>query len=85
MFSPLEDVADSKAILDGMIGEDFDDRSWWRRGWVPFLSNGAGDHLCLDVDAEGGGSPGQLVAFWHDWERRSIEHSSIESWLASLA
>jgi cell wall assembly regulator SMI1 len=84
MFTPLEEVADTKAMLDGMIGEEFDDPRWWRRTWVPFLSNGGGDHLCLDVLAEDGGSPGQLIAFWHDLERRSVEHPSIEAWLSSL-
>jgi cell wall assembly regulator SMI1 len=85
MFSSLEEVAETKALLDGMIGSDFEDPRWWRRGWVPFLANGGGDHLCLDVAAEDGGTPGQLVAFWHDWEDRSVEYSSFEAWLRRLA
>jgi hypothetical protein len=24
---------------------DFDRPEWWRRGWVPLLSNGGGSHL----------------------------------------
>src|SRR4051795_4997130 len=84
MFCPLEEVADTKALLDGMVGEDFEDPRWWRLGWVPFLSNGGGDYLCLDVAAEDGGSQGQLIAFWHDWERRKVEFPSIEAWLAAM-
>ena len=84
MFSPLEDVADTKAMLDGMIDEDVEDPRWWRLGWVPFLPNGGGDYLCLDTVAEDGGSLGQLIAFWHDWERRTLEFPSVEAWLASL-
>lgn len=83
-FSPLDDVADTKGLLDGMIGHDFDDPRWWRRGWVPFLHNGGGSHLCVDVAAEDGGRPGQLIAFWKADADRPIEHPSLEAWLAAL-
>lgn len=84
MFSSLEDISDTKAMLDQMIGTEFDDPAWWRTGWVPFLANGAGDHLCLDTRAEQGGNPGQLIAFWHDWNNRSTEAVSLELWLEEL-
>lgn len=83
-FSSLEEIADTKEMLDGMIGSDFEDPRWWRRGWVPFLANGGGDHLCLDLTAEDGGAPGQLVTFWHDWDNRSIKYPSFEAWLEQL-
>jgi cell wall assembly regulator SMI1 len=85
MFSSLGEVAETKEMLDGMIGSDFEDPRWWRRGWVPFLANGGGDHLCLDVAAENGGEPGQLVAFGHDWKDRSVRFSDFEAWLQQLA
>jgi cell wall assembly regulator SMI1 len=84
MFSPLEAVADTKEMLNGMIGFDFDREDWWRRGWIPFLSNGGGSHLCLDVAAEDGGRVGQLVAFWKADEDRPIEYPSLEAWLEDL-
>jgi cell wall assembly regulator SMI1 len=84
MFSPLESVADTKELLDGMIGHDFDSPEWWRRGWVPFLSNGGGSHLCLDLAAEDGGQVGQLIAFWKADEDRPVEYPSLEAWLADL-
>jgi cell wall assembly regulator SMI1 len=84
MFSALEDIADTKEMLDDMIGTDFEDPSTWRRGWVPFLSNGGGSYLCVDIDAEGGGQPGQLIAFWKGDEDRPVEHASVEAWLADL-
>jgi cell wall assembly regulator SMI1 len=83
IFSPLESVADTKELLDGMIGSDFD-RPEWRRGWVPLLSNGGGSYLCVDVAAEDGGQVGQLVAFWKADEDRDIEYPSVEAWLADL-
>lgn len=84
MFSRLEDLSDSKETLDGMIGFDFEDPKWWRRGWIPFLSNGGGDHLCLDLTAEDGGAPGQLLTFYHDWEKRAVEYPSFQAWLTEL-
>jgi uncharacterized protein (TIGR02996 family) len=84
MFSSLEDIAETKEMLDGMIGNDFEDPEWWRRSWVPFLANGGGDHLCLDLAAEDGGEPGQLIAFWHDWEDRSVKYESLDDWLHAL-
>ncbi|RTQ32158.1 benzoate transporter [Variovorax gossypii] len=84
MFSALEDIADTKEMLDDMIGFDFEDPATWRRGWVPFLSNGGGSYLCVDIDAEGGGLPGQLVGFWKADEDRPVEHASVEAWLAEL-
>jgi len=84
MFSSLEDVAETKELLDGMIGYDFDDPRIWRRGWVPFLHNGGGSYLCLDLTAEDGGQPGQLLAFWKADEDRPIEFPSLEAWLADL-
>jgi cell wall assembly regulator SMI1 len=85
MFSTLEDIAESKDMLDGMIETDFDDPRWWRRAWVPFLNNGGGDHLCLDLAAEDGGTPGQLIAFWHDSARRPVVSPSFDAWLLKLA
>ncbi len=84
MFSALEDIADTKEMLDGMIGTDFEDPATWRRGWVPFLSNGGGSYLCVDTDAEAGGQPGPLVAFWKGDEDRPVEHASFDAWLADL-
>ena len=84
MFSALEDIADTKEMLDDMIGTDFEDPATWRRGWVPFLSNGGGSYLCVDVDAEGGGQPGQLIAFWKADDDRPVEHASVDAWLTDL-
>jgi cell wall assembly regulator SMI1 len=84
MFAAIADIADTKAMLDEMIDGDFDDPQWWRRGWVPFLSNGGGDWLCLDLTAAAGGQPGQLLIFWHDDGDRTVEYSSLGAWLQNL-
>jgi cell wall assembly regulator SMI1 len=62
-FIPLDDSASSKELLDGMIGFDFDDPNWWRRGWVPFTTSYGGDHYCVDLDAEAGTAAGRVIDF----------------------
>lgn len=84
MFSSLEEIADTKEMLDGMIGSDFEDPKWWRRGWVPFLANGGGDHWCVDLTAEDGGVPGQVLVFYHDEAYRGIRFPSLDAWLRNL-
>jgi cell wall assembly regulator SMI1 len=84
-FCGLEELASTKDLLDGMIGYDFDDPRYWRRGWVPFLHNGGGSYLCLDLAAEDGGHPGQLIGFWKHDKDRPVEFPSVEAWLADLA
>jgi cell wall assembly regulator SMI1 len=81
MFVPAESVLETKRICDGMIGSDFDRPGWWEPTWVPFLDNGGGDNLCLDVAGAYGGRPGQLVEFWHDREKRGIRYPSLEHWV----
>jgi len=85
MFLSLEAVAEIKDLLDSMIGSDFEDPRYWRRGWVPFLHNGGGSYLCLDSTAEDGGVPGQLIAFWKADHDRPVEYPSLEAWLEAVA
>lgn len=83
-FCTLEDIARTKEMFDGMIGTDFEDPRYWRRGWVPFLHNGGGSYLCLDLVAEDGGHPGQLLGFWKQDNDRPVEFPSVEAWLADM-
>ncbi len=83
-FLTLEEVANTKDMLDDMIGYDFEDLRHWRRGWIPFLHNGGGSYLCLDLAAEDGGHPGQLICYWKQDKDRPIEYPSVEAWLTNL-
>lgn len=80
----FDELVDVKEMLDGMIGYDFDDPKYWRKGWVPFLHNGGGSYLCLDLLAEDGGEKGQLIAFWKADTDRPVEHNNISNWLSWL-
>jgi cell wall assembly regulator SMI1 len=83
-YESLDEVTTAKTELDSLIGTDFDDPKYWRRGWVPFMRNGAGSWLCLDLAAQDGGQIGQLVGFWKRDDDRPIEYESIEAWLTKL-
>lgn len=54
---------------------------WWRPGWVPFLSNGRGDHLCLDMDPSTSGIRGQVIEVLHDFESRQWLTAGFTEWL----
>ncbi len=70
---------------------EFDERSsapdrgvgegWWRIGWIPFVSNGRGDHLCLDLDPALGGYVGQVIEVSHDFESRCVVSNGFSEWL----
>lgn len=79
-----EEAARMKRMLDDMIGYDFEE-GYWKRDWIPFLHNGGGSYLCVDVTgATDDGVPGQLVEFWKADEDRPVCATSLEEWLADF-
>jgi len=54
---------------------------WYNLKWIPFTSNGAGDHLCLDFDPAEGGTVGQVIRVWHDDDQRTLVARSFREWL----
>lgn len=82
-FPPLETVAATKDMLDGMIGGDFPETEFWDRAWVPFLENGGGDHLAFVADGSAQG--GAVIMFYHDDPYRGERASSLANWLEALA
>jgi cell wall assembly regulator SMI1 len=78
----LEDVRAARLALRQLrdAGE-FPEANWWSDAWLPFLDNGHGDHLCVDLDGMFSGIPGQVVLFYHDWDCRNIDAPSLEKWL----
>lgn len=77
---------------DLMNSGDFDDVAaesgvsvkpvWWSPKWIPFTYNGAGDHLCLDLDPSNLGLSGQVITLWHDDGARKKEADSFAQWFA---
>ncbi|MFD4406354.1 SMI1/KNR4 family protein [Nocardia sp. NPDC058499] len=57
---------------------------WWGPGWVPFLGNIYGDHLCIDLQGAFDGKPGQLIEIPSKSESRDIRYPSLEAWLETF-
>lgn len=55
--------------------------NWWSMQWLPFTTNGAGDHECVDLTGEFSGERGQIMEFIHDNEERRILHRNLSKWL----
>jgi len=55
---------------------------WWNKKWIPFAYNGAGDHLCLDLDPDisNNGQVGQVITMWHDQHKRELLAPSFAVW-----
>lgn len=76
-WMPTAEIAETKELMDGMIGYDFEP-GCWERSWVPILHNGAGSHLCIDTGAP---EPGRLVEFWNRDDDRPVVSPSLERWM----
>ncbi|MBB4010110.1 SMI1/KNR4 family protein [Allorhizobium taibaishanense] len=59
--------------------------NWWSRRWIPIMQNGGGDYLCADLDPAEGGTFGQIVAYYHDENFRSLVSSGIDALMEGLA
>ncbi len=53
---------------------------WWNLKWLPFISSGAGDSICIDCDPDNSGSYGQVITLWHDMSDRKIFASDFHRW-----
>ncbi len=53
---------------------------WWDKHWLPFTENGAGDHLCVDLNPTKSGTYGQIITLYHDNPSREKVANSIQEW-----
>lgn len=79
-------------FVEGGEAEDFQAEpgagvrpGWFRAGWIPLTYDGAGNHACLDLDPDVGGSVGQVIEFWHDANDREVVAPSFGAWLSKFA
>ncbi|PHR69325.1 MAG: molybdenum cofactor biosynthesis protein MoeA [Arcobacter sp.] len=52
----------------------------WNKKWIPFSSNGSGDHYCIDLDPTSSGISAQIITLWHDYEERELVSLSLKDW-----
>lgn len=85
MLLNLKEIADSWSVLKELLeGGDFEIENWWRAGWLPFLHDGGGNHLCLDLEGTFTGHKGQLLEFWHDDYDRNVLYPDFDSYLETV-
>lgn len=53
----------------------------WDRDWLPLLTNGGGDYLCVDLAGTLDGPAGQMLTYYHDEDYRIVGAESFERWL----
>jgi len=58
---------------------------WWRLGWIPFCGDGGGNHLCVDMDPDTGGTSGQVISMWHDASERQLIAPSLTEFIEIIA
>ncbi|MFG1890446.1 SMI1/KNR4 family protein [Micromonospora sp. NPDC049051] len=85
----LWSLMSARTILDTLddmawLVENDDFAGLWGDGWVPFLGNIYGDHLCVDTAGGPGGAPGQIIEFKAEDHHRYIRYPSLEAWLETL-
>jgi cell wall assembly regulator SMI1 len=51
---------------------------------VPFLRNSDGCHLCIDLNAEDGSEPGQLITFLKTDDDKPTASTNLHAWLTDL-
>lgn len=78
------DIADAMEELVWVEETEGFEDLWWGAGWVPFLGNIYGDHLCVDLQGAFDGKPGQLIEFRSKSESRDIRYPSLEAWLETF-
>jgi cell wall assembly regulator SMI1 len=60
-------------------------QAWWSPAWIPVVSSGSGHLYCVDTAPPPGGTPGQVILFFHDDGKRLRVATSFAAWLARIA
>ena len=100
LFDGYEFLSSEKILMEWVVWIDllddgeFDGRAasvdagikteWWSKGWVPFSSNGMGDHFCLDLEPAAQGRRGQVIQVFHDMPGRSLKSPDFAYWFDSF-
>jgi cell wall assembly regulator SMI1 len=81
----LADIVKTRQMMNKAVDDGaFKTSNWYRKTWVPFMSNLAGDHLVWDPRGSFSGEPGQVLEFWHTDHDRKVLAPSFDGWLTSI-
>lgn len=72
-------------VTDGSAKKSIADKAiqpiWVHSAWIPFTSNGGGDHYCLDFAPTSAGTSGQVITMIHDAPSRLVLGDSFQDWI----
>lgn len=79
-FNTWKNLLESE--LQGKIStpDDGVKNDWWNVNWIPFTSDGCGDHYCIDLSPTANGTKGQIITLWYELAEREIVSKSFSSW-----
>ena len=93
----LENAVDAWKFLknlqtDGDFGDgdcrtdsEFIKPVWWCERWIPILYDRCGNYLCADLAPQRGGRRGQIIAYYHDEDKRYLIATGLENYLRDFA
>ncbi|CAM3447951.1 SMI1/KNR4 family protein [Arcobacter aquimarinus] len=82
----IEEFNTWKNLLEGELQgkistpDDGVKSDWWNVNWIPFTSDGCGDHYCIDLSPTASGTKGQIITLWYELGEREIVAQSFSSW-----
>ena len=93
---PVTEIVSDWKMLKMLVGiGEFEDQTsrpdkgirddWYNLGWIPLLSNGGGDLICVDLAPAKGGKKGQVLMMNHDSASRQLLAKSFKEFLSHMA
>jgi cell wall assembly regulator SMI1 len=83
-FMTLMEIATTHQVHEDVSIFDQWTDDHWQRSWVPFLSNGGGDYLCIATESFRDIPAGSVLWYDHEISDREIVHMSFEAFLDDL-
>ena len=83
-LQPLQRAIGHQEMMNELLEQgSFKTRSWWRTTWLPILDKGTGDAICWDPRDSFGGTPDQVIEFWHTDHDRTVLAPSFDGFLTA--
>lgn len=76
-----------EGVEEGLFGANNNEASnkvkgyWWNPNWIPIVSSGSRQYICIDMDPAKDGVEGQVILFLHDEPHRPWLAPSYKAWM----
>lgn len=81
MFMGIDDIKYMFTELKELLHYGDIEQDIWKPTWLPFMSNGGGDHTCIDISQT---SYGKIVCHNHEEPDGRVIYDSIIEWIDAL-